>query len=78
MISWALFSLHAYLIFTFVDIPAMALIMRMKVLGLVEHAISRVFVSILTLTMSLCDKTRFLELHLLDTSLLVFPCELMR
>jgi len=45
---------------------------------LVEYATSKVFTSILAQTMSPCDETRFLELHLLNMTHLIFPSALMR
>jgi len=80
-ISQRLFLLHAYLILAFGDIPAMALIMRMRakmVFGLVEFATLKLFASTLVRTMYPCDETRFLELHPLDTPHLISPSALMR
>ena len=45
---------------------------------LVEYATLKVFTLVLTQTMSPCNKTRFLELHLINTYLLIFLSTLMR
>jgi len=77
-ISQALFLLHSWHLETFLLWLWSCIWKGRMVSALVEYATSKVFTSIVAITMSPCDKTRFLELNPINTTHLIFPSVLMR